>query len=80
MTRPEKGSFARAVFGIVFLVVSLIGMTIGFVELMAGLHGPGYGSPEVRMALYWMAGSGALLAIGICLVIWEVSIRYGLPK
>lgn len=80
MTSPETGSFARAVFGLVFLVASLVGVTIGFVQLMAGLQGPGYGSPEVQMALIWMTGSGALMAIGICLIIWEVSIRYGIRK
>lgn len=80
MNEPEKGSFARVVFGIVFLMVSLIGMTIGFVRLLAGLQGPGYGSPEVQAALTWMAASGGLLAVGICLLIWEVSIRYGIPK
>lgn len=80
MTAPEEGSFARAVFGLVFLVASLVGVTIGFVQLVTGLQGPGYGSPEVRTALTWMVTSGGLMAIGICLLIWEVSIRYGIRK
>lgn len=80
MTTPEEGSFARAVFGLVFLVASLVGVTIGFIQLVAGLQGPGYGSPQVDTALMWLVASGGFLAIGICLLIWEVSIRYGIRK
>jgi hypothetical protein len=80
MTAPEQGSFSRAVFGAVFLVASLVGITIGFIRLVAGLRGAGYGSPEVQVALGWLGVSGGLLAIGICLLIWEVSIRYGIRK
>lgn len=80
MTEPEKGSFARAVFGAVFMVASLVGVATGFVRLLSGLRDAGYGSPEVQAALVWMTASGALMAIGICLLIWEVSIRYGIRK
>ena len=80
MTTPEKGSLPRAVFSAVFVVASLVGLTIGFVSLVAALQGPGYGSPEVRAALTWMGVSGGVMAVGICLLIWEVSIRYGIRK
>lgn len=80
MTEPRQRSFARALFGAVFMVASLVAITMGFVELLASLQSTGYGSPEARQALQWMVIGGAVFAIAICLLIWEVSIRYGLPK
>ncbi len=80
MTGPQQGSFARAVFGTVFMVASVVAIAMGFVQLTSGLQGAGYGSPEVRRALTWMSIGGAVLAIGMCLLIWEVSIRYGIRK
>jgi hypothetical protein len=72
---PEAGSLPRAIVGVVSLISSLVVIPIGFVLLIADAHAPSM----VRPLAVLMAG-GFLLATGIALLIWEVSVRYGIRR
>ena len=73
---PTPGSSVRYVLGIVSLVASLVTLAAAFVMLVLALERGGYGTSKVDMALYGLGAGGALLGIGIVLVIWELSVRH----
>jgi hypothetical protein len=77
--RGER-SFVRALTGWVAIVASLVLMALGFARMILGLRAAGYGSTEVAVALALMGAAGGLLALGISLLIWEASIRYGIRR
>lgn len=71
-----EGSAVRIVFGLV-LVISAAGMAmVGFARLFAVLDAGGYGTPAMRTALVVLGVSGAFLASGIALLIWDVAKRF----
>jgi hypothetical protein len=76
---PEGKSLLRALIGVVSLLSSLIVLPIGFVLLVA--DGPGGSSVRslARPLAVLMAGGG-LLALGVAMLIWEVSVRYGIRR
>ena len=75
---PQHGSSARYVLGVVSLVTSLVVLAGGFVEMVLALEHGGYGTSSVNLALYVLGAGGALLGIGMVLVIWELSVRHNI--
>jgi hypothetical protein len=76
----DERSVARAVVGYVSIAVALIVIAIGFARMIAGLQTGGYGSTAVTLSLVILGTGGGLMAFGIGLLIWEVSIRYGIRR
>lgn len=76
---PESRSMVRALAGVLSIVASLIILPIGFVLLVADSRYGGTLRDLTRPLTVLMAGGG-LLACGIALLIWEMSIRYGIRK
>jgi hypothetical protein len=74
---PVKRSFLRAIAGAVCLVGSLVVLPAGFIMMIRALETSGYGSAGVTRALAILASGGGLLGLGIALLIWELSVRYG---
>ena len=75
---PEKTSTLRMIAGSVCLAASLIVILASFVMMVVALERTGYGSSGVTYALVWMSGGGALLGVGMSLLIWELSVRYNI--
>ncbi|MFN2446167.1 MAG: hypothetical protein ABR606_11390 [Vicinamibacterales bacterium] len=75
LASSPKRSSGRLLAGIVILLGAVVAAWTGFSTLFAALDTHGYGSPEVRRALVWMGLAGAGVGAGVCLLIWEISIR-----
>lgn len=78
-TNREPQSLVRAIVGTVSLLASLVVIALGL-ALLAGHAGSGGGWRAVLTPLGVLTAGGALLALGIALLIWELSIRYDIPK
>ena len=74
---PEPKSLLRAVLGVVSLLSSLVLIPIGMVLLIADTRDGGAG---LARPLGVLATGGALLALGVAMLIWEVSVRYGIRR
>ncbi len=74
--RPERGSPIRYVIGLVSLVSALVAIPAGGVQMVRTLERGGYGTSSIDYALVWLGIGGGLLAIGIALLIWELSVRH----
>lgn len=72
------GSPIRYVSGIVLLVTALVTLLSGGFMMVGALERGGYGTSTVDRALTLLAAGGGFLAIGISLLIWEVSIRHNI--
>lgn len=80
MTAPaERKSLLRALIGVVSLLSSLIVIPIGFVLLVNEGQGGSSARTLARPLGVLMAGGG-LLALGIAMLIWELSVRYGIRR
>lgn len=77
---PEPGSIPRAVAGIVSLVMAMVVIAAGFVLLVGTLQAGGYNTRGMIAALGVLGAGGGLLALGIGLLIWELSGRYGIRR
>lgn len=82
MTAPLPGprSVTRTITGLVALVGSVVVIAAGFVLMVTALQAGGYGTSAVTLALVVLALGGGLLALGIALLIWEMSVRYGIRR
>jgi hypothetical protein len=60
--------------------VGLVMVALGFARMIAGLQTSGYGSTGVIVSLAVLGAGGGLVALGIALLIWEISVRYGIPR
>ncbi|MCC7034959.1 MAG: hypothetical protein IT179_19205 [Acidobacteria bacterium] len=78
-TRSQK-SFVRALLGVVALMASLVVIAGGFALLIVAMQAGERGTPPFFNALAVLAVGGGLLATGIAVLIWEMSIRYDIPK
>lgn len=78
-TESDSKSLLRAILGTVSLIGSLLVIALGFV-LLAGHAGGGGSWRTVIMPLSVLAVGGALLAFGIAMLIWELSIRYDVRR
>lgn len=75
---PQRGSPARYICGLICLVTSLIVLPAGFLQMVSVLEGGGYGTSRNTMAFVTLGVGGALLGLGIALVIWELSVRHNI--
>ncbi|HYE87619.1 MAG TPA: hypothetical protein VEA16_14755 [Vicinamibacterales bacterium] len=75
---PQRGSPARYVAALVCLGASLVTLAGGFLFMVRALEQGGYGTSSNTLALVWLAAGGGLLALGIALLIWELSVRHNI--
>lgn len=75
MTPPPPPSQVRLTVGVLCFLASLGVLPFAFTQLNDALEGPGYGSPEVRVALIVLGVGGAMLGTGVALLIWETAVR-----
>jgi hypothetical protein len=75
---PQRGSPARYVGGMVCLIGAMVTIPAGFVQMIRALERGGYGTSSNAIALVWFGLGGGLLAIGIALLIWEISVRHNI--
>jgi hypothetical protein len=76
----EERSATRAVCGSLAIAIAIVVIALGFGRMIAGLQTGGHGSATVTMSLVLFGTGGGLLALGISLLIWELSVRYGIRK
>ena len=76
--REGGGSPVRYVSGMALLVAALVTLLSGGFMMVGALERGGYGTSSVDRALTVLAAGGGFLAIGISLLIWEISIRYNI--
>ena len=74
----NRGSPVRYVSGLVLLATALITLLSGGLMMVGALERGGYGTSSVDRALTVLAAGGGLLAIGISLLIWELSVRHNI--
>ena len=72
----RQGSSVRYVIGMVSLIGALVALPAGGIQMVRTLERGGYGTSGIDVALLWLGVGGALLGIGISLMIWELSIRH----
>lgn len=75
---PQRGSPIRSVIGAVSLIAALVAIAAGFLQMIRTLERGGYGTAGIDYALGWLGLGGGLLALGIALLIWEVSVRHNI--
>jgi hypothetical protein len=75
----EPKSLLRAVLGVVSVLTSLVVVPIGVVLLVVDAQGGSSFRALLRPLGVLMAGGG-LLAFGIAMLIWEMSVRYGIRR
>ena len=74
-----RGSGASLLAGALLIIVALVVAVYGFVSLIRVLDGGGYGTPAMRWVLVMLGTAGALLAAGICTIIWDIAKRHETP-
>jgi hypothetical protein len=58
--------------------MSLIVLPAGFLQMVSVLENGGYGTSRNTMAFVTLGVGGALLGLGISLLIWELSVRHNI--
>lgn len=76
---PEPKSLLRTLLGGVSLASALVVIPIGFVLLVSDSQGGSSPRDLVRPLAVLMAGGG-LLSFGVAMLIWEMSVRYGIRR
>jgi len=76
----DQKSFVRALLGVVSLVAALVVVAAAFILLIAAMQDGERGTPPFFNALAVLGVGGGLMAAGIALLIWEMSIRYDIRK
>jgi hypothetical protein len=66
------------VFGLICLLASLIVLPAGFLQMVNALERGGYGTSSNTLAFVTLGAGGALLGVGIALLIWELSVRHNI--
>ena len=62
------------------LVLSMIVLPAGFVLLVSGLQSGSDDTRSMVNALGVLSIGGGLMALGVAMLIWEMSVRYGVRK
>lgn len=75
---PHGGSPARYIGALVSLIGALLTIPAGFLQMIRALERGGYGTSSNTLAFVTLAFGGALLGLGIALLIWELSIRHNI--
>ncbi len=73
--RP-RGSPIRYIGGLVSLISALVVLPAGGLQMVRTLERGGYGTSGIDQALAILGVGGGLLALGIALLIWELSVRH----
>lgn len=73
---PQPGSPTRYVAAMVSLFGAMVAIPGGAIQMIRSLERGGYGTTSIDIAVIWLAVGGALLGIGISLLIWELSVRH----
>jgi hypothetical protein len=73
---PPRGSTARYLAGVVLLIAAIVTLLGGGLMMVRTLERGGYGTPGIDRALTMLAAGGGLLAVGVSLLIWEISVRH----
>ena len=76
----EPKSFLRALIGVVSLVLSMIVIPAGFVLLVTDMQAGESSRRALVRALAVRSAGGGLMALGIAMLIWEMSVRYGVRR
>ena len=81
-TSPPKrrGSALRVVISVVLVVASFAVAVFGGLRLADVLDHGGYGTPAVTNALLILVLAGGMLATGVALFIWDMSLRHEEPR
>lgn len=66
----------RYVVGLVSLIGALVALSAGGTQMVRTLERGGYGTSSIDYAVALLGLGGGLLALGIALLIWEVSVRH----
>ena len=74
----RRGSPIRYASAIVLLFVALVTLLSGGFMMVSTLERGGYGTSSIDRALAVLAAGGGFLAIGMSLLIWELSIRHNI--
>jgi len=74
----QRGSSIRYVIGMVSLIGALVALPAGGIQMVRTLERGGYGTSGIDVALMWLGCGGALLGIGVSLMIWELSVRHNI--
>ena len=74
----RQGSAIRYVIGMVSLIGALVALPAGGIQMVRTLERGGYGTSDIDVALMWLGAGGALLGVGISLMIWELSVRHNI--
>ncbi|MEZ5285454.1 MAG: hypothetical protein R2712_11755 [Vicinamibacterales bacterium] len=77
---PGPKSLGRTLVAVTSLVASLVVIAAGFVWMVTALRSGGYGTSRLMPAMIALGLGGGLMALGIALLIWEMSVRYGIRK
>lgn len=56
----------------------MITLPAGFLQMISALEHGGYGTSSNTIAFVWLGLGGALLGLGIGLLIWELSVRHNI--
>lgn len=75
---PHRGSPARYIGGMVCLMGAMVTIPAGFIQMIRALEGGGYGTSSNTLAFATLGLGGGLLALGMALLIWELSVRYNI--
>ena len=75
---PQRGSPARYIGGMVCLMGAMVTLPAGFIQMIAALERGGYGTSSNRLAFVTLGAGGGLLALGMALLIWELSVRHNI--
>ncbi len=70
------GSPIRYIAAIVSLISAMVVLPAGGLQMVRTLERGGYGTSAIDHALAILGAGGGLLALGIALLIWELSIRH----
>ena len=73
---PQHGSPIRYVAAMVSLFGAIVAIPGGAIQMIRSLERGGYGTTSIDIALIWLGVGGALLGMGISLLIWELSVRH----
>ena len=78
-TTPGPKSLLRAVVGVLSLLIALVLIPIGFVLLVTDSPGTS-GLRALARPLAVLMAAGGLMAFGVAMLIWEMSVRYGIRR
>jgi hypothetical protein len=76
----EPKSFLRALIGVVALVLAMIVIPLGFVLLVTDMQAGDTSRRALLNALGVLSIGGGLMALGVAMLIWEMSVRYGVRR